>query len=213
MLPPGPSRRSYISSSRSGLLLTVHALLRADRAKSICTGAFMPAGVWLHRGAPDPAAAVSDGALKDSGMAFEGADVAEEEELEEEDVVESAVVAAYPARRGEGRLRRARRLRARPARHGWSAAIVRTGLKGAWEEAVDVSSCRDVKLGIALARIESLEGWSMNFCGHVRRAGGWVGRGPSEPVSQTGNPNGVGRAGHGEGQLFHPAQYAHNKLH
>jgi len=146
-------------------------------------------------------------------MAFEGADVPEEEELEEEDVVESAVVAAYPARRGEGRLRRARRLRARPARHGWSAAIVRTGLKGAWEEAVDVSSCRDVKLGIALARIESLEGWSMNFCGHVRRAGGWVGRGPSEPVSQTGNPNGVGRAGHGEGQLFHPAQYAHNKLH
>ena len=183
MLPPGPSSRSYMSSRRSGLLLTVHALLRDDLAKSICSGACMPAGVWLHRGAPvvvpvdevlAPAAAadVSDNVLeilKDSGVVR----AEEDEEVEDEDdegVVVVVVVdsVAYPARREVCRLRRARRLRARPARHG-GRTIVTAGCVCVYV-CVCVRACGsppgvwDVSRREAAKQSrESRVGWSTNF--------------------------------------------------
>ncbi|KAK1253319.1 hypothetical protein MKX07_001396 [Trichoderma sp. CBMAI-0711] len=98
LLPPGPRRRLYTSSSRAGSLLTAQTLLRGLFAKSSCSGAFMPSGVWLHRGfgfvviaallefvvgsvaaaAAAAAAAVvvvvPAGTLKDSGVEDEGED-------------------------------------------------------------------------------------------------------------------------------------------
>jgi hypothetical protein len=54
-----------MSSSLAGSLLTFQTLFLNDLAKSSCMGAFMPAGVWLHRGAED-SCDVDD--LKDSGV-------------------------------------------------------------------------------------------------------------------------------------------------
>lgn len=103
LLPPGPSKRLYTSSSRVGSLFTAQILFLALFAKSSCSGAFMPSGVWLHRGFVFVLGVVA-GTLKVSGV--DGADSV-----------------AYARTQGE-KARAACRQRARLGRQDWRAMVV-----------------------------------------------------------------------------------------